>query len=60
MIHIETSHECEEGFDLEVKVFGEGHMVFCQLTAIFDKIYKTSPELFEAALLECQYTEDHT
>lgn len=60
MIEIKTSNECEKGFDLELKVSGEVHIVFCQMVSIFDKIYKQSPELFEAALLESQYTADHT
>lgn len=60
MIEIKTSHECKEGFDLELKILGEVHIVFCQLVSIFNKIYERSPELFEAALLKCQYTEDHT
>lgn len=60
MIYIKTSHECEESFHLELEVLGEGHIVVCQLVSIFNNIYERSPELFEAALLNCQYTEDHT
>ena len=60
MIEIKTSHENKEGFDLEVKILGGGHMVLCQLVSIFNKIYQSTPGLFEDALLNCQYTEDHT
>lgn len=60
MIYIKTSNEREEGFDMELKVLGDGPIVLCQLVSIFNKIYEKTPELFEAALLNCQYTEDHT
>lgn len=60
MIKIKTFNETEEGFDLDLKVEGEGNIVLCELVSIFNRIYENAPKLFEAALLNCQYTEDHT
>lgn len=59
MIEIKTSNEDKEGFDLEVRLIGNGNVVYSQMVLIFNKIYTEAPELFEAALLNCQYTTDH-
>jgi hypothetical protein len=60
MIKIITQNEHKEGFDLEVTMHGRGDYIAKELIAIFDHIYKFSPEIFEAALVSCKYTEDHT
>lgn len=60
MIRIETKNETHEGFDIEVEMQGRGDYIAKELIAIFDHIYKFSPEIFEAALVSCKYTEDHT
>lgn len=59
MIYIKTSNEDEEGFDLDMKFIGSGNVVYSQLLLIFNRIYEQAPELFESALLNCQYTTDH-
>lgn len=60
MINIKTDNEDKEGFQLEVIIKGRGDYIAKELIAIFDYMYKFSPEIFEAALLSCKYTEDHT
>ena len=60
MIRIETNNETSEGFDIDVKIQGRGDYVAKELIAIFDHIYKFSPELFEVVLVSCEYTKDHT
>ena len=64
MIKIITSNEQYDGtgtsYDTEVHIEGEGNLVIHQLVTVFDRIYQSSPTLFETALLNCQYTEDHT
>jgi hypothetical protein len=60
MIKIKTLNETDRGFDLELHIEGDGNIVVPELTSIFDRIYKASPMLFEAALVGCKYTEDHT
>ena len=60
MIKIQTHNETKDGFDLEIHVEGEGNVVVPELISIFDRIYEGSPYLFEMALLDCKYTEDHT
>lgn len=64
MIEIKTSNEQYDGtgtsYDTEVHIEGEANLVIHQLITIFNKIYQSSPTLFETALLYCQYTENHT
>ena len=60
MIEIKTENEDKKGYDLNVKIVGNGEVVGQQLVQILDKIYDYTPELFEFALLHCKYTEDHT
>lgn len=64
MIELKTFNEQYDGsgtsYDTEVHIEGEGYLIIHQLTGIFDRIYESSPTLFEQALLNCQYTEDHT
>lgn len=60
MIKLIAHKEEKGGFETEVHIEGEGYIVAQQLTAIFDRIYETSPRLFELALVASQYTEDHT
>lgn len=60
MIKITTYNEDKEGFEFEVEIDGRGDYVAKELIAIFDHIYKFSPELFEVVLVSCKYTQDHT
>lgn len=60
MIRIETKNETYEGFDIEVDIQGRGDYIAKELIAIFDHIYKFSPDIFEVALVSCKYAEDHT
>ena len=60
MIKIQTNNETEAGFDLEIHIEGDGKVVVPELISIFDRIYEGSPRLFEMALIDCKYTEDHT
>lgn len=60
MIEIKTKGEDREGFTLEVLIEGRGDYIAKELIAIFDHVYKFSPELFETALVSCEYTKDHT
>lgn len=60
MIRIETQNEDKEGFELEVKIDGRGDYICKELISIFDHVYKFVPDIFEAALVSCKYTEDHT
>ena len=60
MIEIKTYDENKDGFHMLVHIDGDGLMVVQQLSSIFDKIYEKYPKLFEVALLNSQYTEDHT
>lgn len=60
MIEIKAFNETEDGFDCLVHVVGESNVVIPELVTIFNKIYEGSPRLFEMALLDCKYTEDHT
>lgn len=60
MIEIKTDNEDKKGFDLTVKIIGNGEVVGQQLVQALDKIYEYTPELFELALLHCRYTKDHT
>lgn len=60
MIEIKTHNESKDGFELELHIEGEGKVVVPELISIFDRIYEGSPRLFEMALLDCKYTEDHT
>lgn len=60
MIKLIADKEREDGFETSVQIEGEGYIVAQQLTTIFDRIYEYAPKLFEAALVMCKYTEDHT
>lgn len=64
MIDIKAYNEKNQdggtSYDTEVHIDGDGYLIIHQLTNIFDRIYQSSPTLFTAALLNCQYTEDHT
>jgi len=60
MIKLIAHNEQEDGFETEVHIEGDGGIVLQQLTAIFDRIYEAAPQVFEAALVMSQYTEDHT
>lgn len=43
-----------------ISIEGDSKLCTQQLIAIFNAIYEKAPELFEMALVECKYTEDHT
>lgn len=60
MIKLIAYNEQEDGFETEVHIEGDGNVVIQQLTAIFDRIYEAAPLVFELALVESKYTEDHT
>ena len=64
MIEIKTYNEQHDGkgvsYDTEIHIDGEGRLILDQLISIFDRLYEAQPKLFEAVLLNCQYTEDHT
>lgn len=60
MIKITTQNEDREGFELEVIIQGRGDYIAKELISIFDHVYKFSPDIFEAALVSCKYTKDHT
>ena len=60
MIEIKAFNETKDGFDCLVHVEGEGSIVVAELITVFDRIYEQAPKLFEACLLNCKYTEDHT
>lgn len=60
MIEIKTYNESDEGFQMMIHIEGGGLMVVQQLTSIFNKIYEKDPTLFECALLDSKYTDDHT
>lgn len=60
MIKIQTHNETKDGFDFEIYIEGDCKIVVPELTLIFDHIYAGSPLLFEMALVESKYTEDHT
>ena len=60
MIEIKTFNETKNGFDCRVHFEGKASIVAIELVTVFNKIYEQSPKLFEACLLACKYTEDHT
>ena len=60
MIKIQALNETDEGFDMEIHIEGDGTVVVPELLSVFDRIYEASPMLFEVALVDCKYTEDHT
>lgn len=64
MINIQTTAEDSNGKKVSwgTKIVIEGDSELCthQLACIFNGIYEKAPELFEMALLESKYTEDHT
>lgn len=60
MIKLLAHNEQNNSFDTEVHIEGEGGLVIKELTSIFNGIYEASPFLFERALVDSNYTEDHT
>ena len=60
MIEIKTFNEDKDGYDFNLHMEGDGAVLASQLAGIFNRIYENAPKLFEVALLNCQYTEDHT
>lgn len=60
MIRLIAQNEQKDGFETEVHIEGEGGVIVQQLTAIFDRIYEAAPMVFELALVDSKYTEDHT
>lgn len=60
MIKLIAHNEQKDGFESDVHIEGDGVVVAQQLTALFDRVYEAAPKLFEVALLNCKYTEDHT
>lgn len=60
MIKLIADNERENGFTSEVHIEGNGMVLAQQLAALFDRVYEKVPKVFEAALLICKYTEDHT
>lgn len=60
MIKIETFNEDDNSFQIEMLLKGEAEQVTQQLISVFNRLYENCPELFELALLESKYTEDHT
>lgn len=60
MIRLIAQNEQKDGFETEVHIEGEGNVIVQQLTAIFDRVYEAAPLVFELALVESKYTEDHT
>lgn len=60
MIKLIAHNEQKDGFETEVHIEGDGNVIVQQLTAIFDRVYEAAPLVFELALVESKYTEDHT
>ena len=60
MIKLIANNEREDGFETDVHIEGDGYVVAQQLSRLFDRVYEAAPKLFEVALLNCKYTEDHT
>ena len=60
MIKLIAHNEQDDGFETEVHIEGDGAIVTQQLTALLDRIYEAVPLVFEIALVESKYTEDHT
>lgn len=60
MIKLIAHNEQEDGFESEVHIEGDGAVIVQQLTCLFDRIYEAAPMVFELALVESKYTEDHT
>lgn len=60
MIKIETFNEDDNGFQVEMLLKGEAEQVTQQLISVFNHLYENFPALFELALIESKYTEDHT
>ena len=64
MIRIETIKEETKNNKMSwgtaISIEGDSELCTHQLIAIFNAIYEKAPELFEAALAESKYTEDHT
>lgn len=64
MIRIETVGEVisdnHMSWGTKIAIDGEKDVCISQLISIFNGIYEKAPELFEKALIDCQYTEDHT
>ena len=60
MIKLIADKEHDNGFETEVHIEGDAIEVVQQLTAIFDRIYEAAPPVFEMALVNSKYTEDHT
>lgn len=59
MIKLIAHNETEKGFDAEIHIEGENNLVIQELTSLFDRIYAAAPQLFELALVDSKYTEDH-
>lgn len=60
MIKLIAHKEQKDGFETEVHIEGDGSVIVQQLTCLFDRIYEAAPLVFELALVERKYTEDHT
>lgn len=60
MIKLIAHNEQKDGFETEVHIEGDAIEVTQQLTAIFDRIYEAAAPVFEMALVNSKYTEDHT
>lgn len=60
MIKLIAHNEQEDGFETEVHIEGDGNVIINELSTIFDRIYEAAPLVFELALVNSKYTEDHT
>ena len=60
MIRIEVKNETDEGYNIEIRIEGNGLIIMQQMAGILDRLYEAAPELFEEALLLSKYTKDHT
>lgn len=60
MIILKAINDTEAGFDCELHIEGEKWLIVNQLTTLFNSVYAKEPNIFEAALVDCQYTIDHT
>jgi len=58
MIKIETKSETTEGYDIETHIEGSKFKVMHQMTAVFDDMYRASPEVFIRALSHSQFFKD--
>lgn len=63
MIKIDTIEEVIKGdrmsWGTKIAIEGDAELCTKQLISVFNAIYEKAPALFEMALIESKYTEDH-